>query len=278
MTNFSRYEALAKKLEALKVESHETLPSRHLIRHFAHSTLALMFPQFREDGGRGSTLSLSLASLEIQLGEILTPFAQELPQSVSAVIEEFMNTLPEIFQRMLGDAQAIYSGDPAAKSIEEVIVAYPGFYAIAVHRIAHWFYNLRVPVFPRLLTELAHQFTGIDIHPGAEIGNSFCIDHGTGLVVGETTHIGNNVKLYQGVTLGALSVQKSLATQKRHPTIEDNVVVYSNATILGGDTIIGHDSVIGGNVWLTNSVAPNSIVYHKSEIHMRNSDESPKYS
>jgi serine O-acetyltransferase len=278
MTNFSRYEALAEELRKLKVEAHETLPSRQLIRQFAHSTLALLFPQFREGGHCTTSLPLNLAGLEIQLGEILIPFSGELPQPLPDTINNFMQTLPELFARMLNDAQAIFAGDPAAKSIEEVIVAYPGFYAIAVHRIAHRFYDLGVPVFPRLLTELAHQFTGIDIHPGAKIGDSFCIDHGTGVVVGETTHIGNNVKLYQGVTLGALSVQKYLASKKRHPTIEDNAVVYSNATILGGDTVIGHDSVIGGNVWLTTSVPPYSVVYHKSEIHMRNADENPDYS
>lgn len=278
MTNYARYETLAKKLEKLRLESHETMPSRHAVRHFIHSTLALMFPQFREGGGGGSTLSLSLASLEVQLGETLTPLAGELSRPLPTLIEEFMQMLPEIFEKMFTDAQAILVGDPAAKSIEEVIVAYPGFYGIAVYRIAHRFHNLAIPVFPRLLTELAHQFTGIDIHPGAEIGDFFCIDHGTGVVIGETTRIGNKVKLYQGVTLGAMSVQKNLATRKRHPTIEDNVVVYSNATILGGDTVIGHDSVIGGNVWLTKSVPPYSVVYHTSEVHVRNSDESPDYS
>jgi serine O-acetyltransferase len=278
MTNYARYETLAQQLEKLRLESHATMPSRHSVRHFIHSTLALMFPQFREGGGSGSTLSLSLASLEIQLGETLTPLAHEMPRPLPTLIDEFMQTLPEVFESMYRDAQAILAGDPAAKSIEEVIVAYPGFYGIAVYRIAHRFYDLGIPVFPRLLTELAHQFTGIDIHPGAKIGDSFCIDHGTGVVIGETTHIGSKVKLYQGVTLGALSVQKNLATRKRHPTIGDNVVVYSNATILGGDTVIGHDSVIGGNVWLTTSVPPYSMVYHKSEIHVRNSNESPDYS
>jgi len=275
MIHHGRHEDLAKRLQELKSIPHGTLPSRHLVRHFVHSTLSLMFPQFKEeDGMRVSSLPLSLAGLEIQLGEILTPFGSGLPRPFPSLIEDFMPSLPEIFSKMLKDAEAIFSGDPAATSLEEVIVAYPGFYAIAVYRVAHRFYDLHVPVFPRLLTELAHQYTGIDIHPGAEIGDSFCIDHGTGVVVGETTVIGNNVKLYQGVTLGALSVQKNLASRKRHPTIEDRVVVYSNATILGGDTVIGHDSVVGGNVWLTTSVPPFSTVYHKSEISLRNDDES----
>ena len=275
MTHFARYEKLAKELDKFKAVPHGALPSRHAIRHFAHSTLSLMFPQFREEGGlKVSSMPLALAGLEIQLGEILTPLTEQLPQPPSKLIEEFMPSLPEIFSLMFKDAEAILLGDPAAKSLEEVIVAYPGFYGIAIYRIAHRFYDMQVPIFPRLLTELAHQFTGIDIHPGAEIGESFCIDHGTGVVVGETTVIGKNVKLYQGVTLGALSVQKSAATHKRHPTIEDRVVVYSNATILGGNTIIGHDSVVGGNVWLTSSVPPFSMVYHKSEINMRKQNES----
>jgi serine O-acetyltransferase len=162
------------------------------------------------------------------------------------------------------DAEAINLGDPAAESLDEVILAYPGFSAIAIHRLAHALHGLRVPIFPRLLGELAHQMTGIDIHPGATIGSSFAIDHGTGIVIGESAVIGNNVKIYQGVTLGALSVKKSLARSKRHPTIEDNVVIYAQAVILGGDTVIGHDSVIGGNVWLTHSVPPYSHVQQES--------------
>jgi serine O-acetyltransferase len=275
MTHFARYEKLAKELRQFKAVPHGALPSRDSIRHFAHSTLSLMFPQFCEEGGmRVSSLPLSLAGLEIQLGEILSPLEKQLPRSIPEIIEDFMPSLPAIFSKMFKDAEAIFVGDPAAKSLEEVVVAYPGFYGISIYRIAHRFYDLKVPIFPRLLTELAHQFTGIDIHPGAEIGESFCIDHGTGVVVGETTVIGDNVKLYQGVTLGALSVQKSLATHKRHPTIEHRVVVYSNATILGGDTVIGHDSIIGGNVWLTTSVPPFSTVYHKSEMRVGNQSES----
>jgi len=279
MTHSARYEKLAKELKKFKAVPHGALPSRHSIRHFAHSTLSLMFPQFREEGGMSATsLPLCLAGLEIQLGEILAPLEEQLPSPSTTIIEEFMPSLPDIFSLMFKDAKAIFAGDPAAKSLDEVIVAYPGFYAIAIYRIAHRFYDLKVPIFPRLLTELAHQFTGIDIHPGAEIGESFCIDHGTGVVIGETTVIGHHVKLYQGVTLGALSVQKAAATQRRHPTIEDRVVVYSNATILGGNTVIGHDSVVGGNVWLTASVPPNCTVYHKSEITMRNQGESTDHS
>jgi serine O-acetyltransferase len=167
------------------------------------------------------------------------------------------------------DATAIERGDPAAESVDEVILAYPGFTAIAVHRIAHRFYEMSVPLLPRLLTEWAHERTGIDIHPGATLGHPVIIDHGTGIVVGETAEIGNNVKLYQGVTLGALSVNKTLASTKRHPTIEDGVVIYANAKILGGETVIGRGSVVGGNVWITASIPPDSIVYHRSEVHVR---------
>ena len=183
--------------------------------------------------------------------------------------------MPDIYSALLKDAEAIIKFDPAAESIEEVLVAYPGFYATAVYRISNYLWNKGVKILPRVFAEYAHSKTGIDIHPGAAIGQSFFIDHGTGIVVGETTVIGDNVKIYQGVTLGALSVNKTETKSKRHPTIEDNVVIYSGATILGGTTVIGHDSVIGGNVWLTNSVLPNSIVYHKSEISIRDKNPLP---
>lgn len=184
--------------------------------------------------------------------------------------------IPQIYKNLLLDAEAIVKFDPAAQSIEEVLVAYPGFYATAIYRIAHQLHEQGIRTLPRLLSEYAHSKTGIDIHPGAEIGESFFIDHGTGIVVGETSIIGNNVKVYQGVTLGALNVAKSAASTKRHPTIEDNVIIYSGATILGGDTLIGHDCIIGGNVWLTYSVPPFSVVYHKSEIQVRDKNPLPE--
>jgi serine O-acetyltransferase len=161
---------------------------------------------------------------------------------------------------------SIVNGDPAAKSEFEVIRTYPGFYALCFYRIAHKLLKLEVPLLPRVLTEYAHSRTGIDIHPGAEIDEHFFIDHGTGIVIGETARIGKHVKIYQGVTLGALSVKKSLANQKRHPTVEDHVVIYSGATILGGETVIGHHSIIGGNVWLTCSIPPGSLVHHNPEV------------
>ena len=184
--------------------------------------------------------------------------------------------IPGIYKSLLLDAEAILKFDPAAQSIEEVLVAYPGFYATAIYRISHQLHIQGIKTLPRILSEYAHSKTGIDIHPGAEIGESFFIDHGTGIVIGETSIIGNNVKVYQGVTLGALNVAKSAASTKRHPTIEDHVIIYSGATILGGDTIIGHDCIIGGNVWLTYSVPPFSVVYHKSEIQVRDKNPLPE--
>ena len=181
----------------------------------------------------------------------------------------FLEQLPELRKILAMDVQAAYDGDPACKSLDEVIFCYPGLDAITVYRLAHLLHGLDIPLIPRMMTEWAHGRTGIDIHPGAMIGHHFFIDHGTGVVVGETTEIGHWVKLYQGVTLGALSfatdVEGNLVRgTKRHPTIEDRVVVYANATILGGKTIIGHDSVIGSSAWLTHSVAPGSIVTMES--------------
>jgi serine O-acetyltransferase len=161
-------------------------------------------------------------------------------------------------------------GDPAATTDFEVIRTYPGFYALAFYRLAHGLYELQIPLIPRILTEYAHSKTGIDIHPGATIGNYFFMDHGTGIVIGETCEIGERVKIYQGVTLGALSVDKSMASTKRHPTIEDGVVIYSGATILGGETVVGENSIIGGNVWLTRSTAPNTKIYHQENVKVIN--------
>jgi len=177
----------------------------------------------------------------------------------------FLEKIPELRRLLATDVQAAYDGDPACKSLDEVILCYPGLEAVTVYRLAHELYALGVPFIPRMMTEWAHKQTGIDIHPGATIGHHFFIDHGSGVVVGETCVIGNHVKLYQGVTLGALSFPTDadgnvIRNMKRHPTIEDRVVVYANATILGGDTVIGHDAVIGSSVWLTRSVAPHATV------------------
>jgi len=176
-----------------------------------------------------------------------------------------LRRIPRLRERLEGDVQALYDGDPAAKSLAEIIFAYPGLQAVTVYRIAHELWEMNVPLLPRIMTEMAHSATGIDIHPGARIGRRFFIDHGTGVVIGETTEIGDNVKLYQGVTLGALSFPKDqngqvIRGRKRHPTLGDNVTIYSGATLLGGETVVGEGSTIGGNVWLTHSVPPNSVV------------------
>ena len=190
-------------------------------------------------------------------------------RDAAEIVRAFVAALPEVKRLVDTDVDAAYEGDPAAMSRMEVVMSYPGLYAVTVHRLAHVLYDLKVPIVPRIMSEIAHSKTGIDIHPGAKIGERFFIDHGTGVVIGETTVIGRNVKLYQGVTLGALSFEKDPVTGalvkgvKRHPNVEDNVVIYAGATILGGDTTIGHDSEIGGSVWLIESVPPNSRVYNK---------------
>jgi serine O-acetyltransferase len=180
-----------------------------------------------------------------------------------------LRRLPEVRRRLNADVKAAYEGDPAANSFEEVIFSYPTIEAITAYRVAHVLYQANVPMIPRIISEYAHGRTGIDIHPGARVGERFFIDHGTGVVVGATTDIGNNVKVYQGVTLGALSARRNecagtALAKKRHPTIEDNVTIYSGATILGGDTVIGENSVIGGNVWITKSVPPNSKIFGRA--------------
>jgi serine O-acetyltransferase len=205
--------------------------------------------------------------LSIALQTHLNNLKKILPENLNdEIAKRYEKALPILNQKILLDAKATLDGDPAAKDLAEVVLSYPGIIAIASYRLAHFFYLENIQILPRLITEIAHEKTGIDIHPGASIGESFFIDHGTGIVIGESAVIGNHVKMYQGVTLGALSVDKSMAQKKRHPTIEDYCVIYSHATILGGDTIIGAHSVIGGNVWMTRSVAAHSIVYHKSEV------------
>ena len=215
-----------------------------------------------------------LSTIESRLNEFKNEF-NDLLFSVTEVedllkTDLFFESFPKIYQTLENDAQAIADHDPAAKSKEEVMFSYPGFFAIAIYRFSHELYKSEIPLIPRIWTEFAHSKTGIDINPGAEIGEHFFIDHGTGIVIGETTIIGNNVKIYQGVTLGAHSVAKNLQNVKRHPTIEDGVVIYANATILGGDTVIGKNSLIGGNVWITASVAANSVVFHKGQVTVKN--------
>ncbi len=183
--------------------------------------------------------------------------------------KHFKEALPEIRRQLDLDAIAFENNDPASHSLEEIYLAYPGFHAISIYRLSHALYKMNVPILPRMMSEYIHGITGIDIHPGATIGESFYIDHGTGIVIGESSVIGEQVKIYQGVTLGGIQVAKSLASTKRHPTIEDHVCIYANATILGGDIVIGAHSIIGANVWITQSVPENSLVTYQTEIKIR---------
>lgn len=243
------------------------VPPNHVIAAWALNVLGLLFPE-RER--RPNTTAAGLKTLfneaESDLVDILNKTKACEACNNDVIARDFFMQLPGIYHKLREDSGAIFAGDPAAKSEFEVIRTYQGFFAISLYRIAHALLRLGVPLIPRILTEYAHSQTGIDIHPGAEIGDHFFIDHGTGVVIGETVKIGNHVKLYQGVTLGALSVDKNQADQKRHPTIEDNVVIYAGATILGGNTVVGQGSIIGGNVWLTNSIKPYSMVFHRPTV------------
>ena len=215
---------------------------------------------------------VELTLLLIQLLEA-EQFSKE---EATRITTEFFDNCENLHNVLLNDLNAIFEFDPAAKSKNEVLIAYPGFFAITVHRIAYILWNNNARILARLIAEHAHSKTGIDIHPAATIGEHFLIDHGTGIVIGETAIIGKHVKIYQGVTLGALTVTKEAAEEKRHPTIEDNVTVYANATILGGKTVIGKNAVIGGNVWLTNSIPPESLVYHKSQVTIKSKEQFPE--
>lgn len=250
------------------------VPSMVKAHLFMDNLIYFLFP-FKVD--RKCTMpqiDLNLARLQLDFQDLVAPLEPILETNTRDIGTRFFSSIPEIYKNLIHDSQLFVDFDPAARSRESVILYYPGFYAIAVYRLSHELYKLKVPYLPRMISEYAHSKTGIDIHPGAVIGDQFFIDHGTGIVIGETTQIGKNVKIYQGVTLGAASVDKSMKGKKRHPTIEDNVVVYSGSTILGGDTVIGHDTVIGGNVWLTRSVPPFSVVYHESKVVIRENREN----
>lgn len=251
----------------------DEVPSGRDTQEFTEKIIDLLFPFRTENNRSREELQDQLVELESRLESLMKPLRKKLSRDPADICRDFMDRLPDIYRRMTEDANAFMQFDPAAETIEEVILCYPGFFAIAVYRLAHELKILEVPVLPRVMAEYAHSKTGVDIHPGAKIGKSFFIDHGTGTVIGETAVIGNDVKIYQGVTLGALFVRKSMAKQKRHPSIEDNVIIYARSTILGGDTTIGHDSVIGGNVWLTESVLPFSVVYQKHHVVIRDSKE-----
>jgi len=269
----------------------EPIPSRGEMIEIVHELQKILFPGYFIDS------ELDRVNLQYYLGQETTSLFERLSHQITLCIRhecirhqlpcthcedrgreealQFLQELPSLRMLLGKDVRAAYEGDPAAKSYDEIIFCYPGLLAVVVYRIAHQLHKRGVPLMPRIVSEYVHGLTGIDIHPGASIGESFFIDHGVGVVIGETTEIGDRVRLYQGVTLGALSLPKEeverLRGKKRHPTIEDDVVIYSGATILGGDTIIGARSVIGGNVWLTESIPPDTRVFiKKPELVLKN--------
>ena len=266
------------KTEPLFADKHgRQMPSRDAVIGIINDLKKIVFPGYFERNRAESEehyIGYEVMSVYSQLREQVRAALYyscdacpdcDLDKCSQRICDEFFAGLPEIQQMLLKDLQAGFDGDPAAKSKEEIIYSYPGLFAIFVFRLANRLYNAKVPLIPRIMTEYAHGRTGIDINPGATVGEYFFIDHGTGVVIGETTTIGNNVKIYQGVTLGALSTRsgQQLAGVKRHPTIEDNVTIYAGATILGGETVIGADSIIGGNCFITQSVPANSRVSAK---------------
>jgi len=250
-----------------KQQNIEAVPPNEIIASWAVRVIRLLYPeQSKRHYTTVDQIREEFAGMEKNLLDILNATKACSNCNNETVARAFFNNIPQLYEMLNRDAAAILSGDPASRNEFEVIRTYPGFFAISFYRLAHELLRLEVPLLPRILTEYAHSHTGIDIHPGAEIGEHFFIDHGTGIVIGETAVIGDYVKLYQGVTLGAMSVEKEMMYVKRHPTVEDHVVIYSGATILGGDTVIGHHSIVGGNVWLTKSIPPHSTVFHKPLI------------
>ena len=249
------------------------VPNRKAIVGILSDIQAFLFPGFQNEQAVSDRMLLEKIRFELaeQIGRAVQFAGDSVPDiDAKSAADRFLSELPQVYAMLLKDIDALYEGDPAAVSREEVIIAYPGFIAIMVYRIAHVLYTMGIPIVPRIMTEFVHQKTGIDIHPGASIGEYFFIDHGTGIVIGETTVIGDHVKLYQGVTLGAKSFEMDCEGNpvkgiKRHPNIGSHVVIYANATILGGDTNVGDHCVIGGSVWLTHSVPSGKTVYYKAE-------------
>jgi serine O-acetyltransferase len=250
-----------------KQQQKEIVPSNEIIAAWVLQLIGLLYPELSMSSYSSTDeIEEEYKKLETDLVIILNATKACNNCNNETIAKHFFEKVPEIYRILNTDIYSLLSGDPAARVEFEVIRAYPGFFALCFYRIAHELLILEVPLLPRILTEYAHSKTGIDIHPGALIGDHFFMDHATGIVIGETAEIGCHVKLYQGVTLGALSVDKSMSFTKRHPTVQDHVIIYSGATILGGDTVIGHHSVIGGNVWVTKSIKPGSLVYHNPEI------------
>ncbi|MEM9076256.1 MAG: serine O-acetyltransferase EpsC [Bacteroidota bacterium] len=254
-----------KIIEELKGHKKQPYLDYRLKRETEEFTNTLFYTLFDVN----TPIEKNLDVLEEQFALLVDLACWDLNKPCDKLWNKYVSTLPSILEKLNLDAEAILNCDPASLSIQEIYMAYPGFYAIAIYRLAHELYKEGFPLVPRLMTEYAHRQTGVDINPGAQIGKSFFIDHATGVVIGETAVIHDNVKVYQGVTLGALYVDKKLRQIKRHPTIMSNVTIYANATILGGDTVIGENSIIGGNAWLTSSVPPNSTVFHTPEIKIK---------
>jgi serine O-acetyltransferase len=248
----------------------EATPSAHDAIAWLNDLVQFLFPSNHLP--KQTSYNGILKKNQIDLENILLSYLDTKKINIESTVSSFYQQLETIYNNLRLDATKIYEFDPAASSVNEVIVSYPGFYAITVYRIAHELVKLKIPVLPRILSEFAHRNTGSDINPGAVIGVPFMIDHSTGIVIGATTVIGNNVSIYQGVTLGALQVAKELAEVKRHPTVEDNVIIYARTTILGGKTVIGRNSIIGGSVFLTKSVEPYSNVFntHQLRIDVKN--------
>lgn len=268
MTTFQKFPAhLFKTTQSF---CHE-VPSLSKSHHFINELINFLFPLRTDKNISLKNVEAKWEELQQLFNDLLIPLKPLLSGNIDDIRNNFFADIPNIHLRLLKDADAYLKFDPAAKCAEEVILCYPGFYAISIYRLSNVLYRLNIPVLPRVISEYAHGKTGIDIHPGATIGDKFFIDHGTGIVIGETAIIGKSVKIYQGVTLGALYVGKNLAGSKRHPTIEDNVIIYSNSTILGGETVIGHDSVVGGNTWITESIPPFSVAFHKANVIVRDS-------
>lgn len=253
-------------------------PSPKLIHNFFEELLGVLFPEYAVEILHEKTqIEAKLIALKVRFSTILTNNPHLHKGNGGDLADTFFQDLGRVYDLIHQDVDAMFAGDPAAKSRTEILRSYPGFYAISSYRIANLLFKAGINMIPRMITEFSHGRTGIDIHPGATIGNHFCIDHGTGVVIGETSVIGNHVKIYQGVTLGALSVNKEDADKKRHPTIEDNVVIYAGATILGGETVIGKGSVVGGNVWLTKSIPPNSKIYYQTKMYVDGTDSMDMY-
>lgn len=249
------------------------VPSMKVAHEFTDMLISTLFPIQQNGKAVPEEIEAELELCALKLDELLTSIRKSLELTPEELTSAFFEELPGVFEELVSDAESLARFDPASSCVEEIILCYPGFYCISVYRLANILFRLGVPVIPRVMTEYVHGKTGIDIHPGADIDSPFFIDHGTGIVIGETARIGKNVKIYQGVTLGALTVEKRLARTKRHPTIEDHVVIYAGSTILGGNTTIGHHTVVGGNTWITESVQPHSVVYRNHRVVIRDSKE-----